>query len=67
MQAGRSEAGWRLENTYAALPEQLCTPTEPTAVRLPRLVVLNEPLAAELGLDPEPLRSAAAVFTTARL
>jgi uncharacterized protein YdiU (UPF0061 family) len=62
MQAGRSEAGWQLENTYAALPEQLCTPTEPTAVRLPRLVVLNEPLAAELGLDPEPLRSAAAVF-----
>ncbi len=48
-------AGWRLENTYAALPPVLHRALAPTAVRAPRLVVLNHALARELGLDPAAL------------
>ncbi len=57
-------AGWRLEHTYAALPDRLHTPTEPTAVHAPRLVVCNDALASELGLDPAALRDGdgAAIF-----
>src|SRR5688572_9501925 len=57
-------AGWRLEHTYAELPQLFHAPAAPTAVREPRLVVLNRPLAAELGLDAGTLESAegAAIF-----
>jgi serine/tyrosine/threonine adenylyltransferase len=56
------EAGWRFDNTYAGLPEQLHAPAVPVAVRSPAVMVLNEPLAAELGLEVEPLRNDAGVF-----
>ncbi len=57
-------AGWRLESTYAELPDSLYSEVAPTPVRAPRLVVLNEALAEELGLDPAALRDedAAAMF-----
>jgi serine/tyrosine/threonine adenylyltransferase len=48
-------AGWRLEHTYTELPPLFYSPAIPTAVREPRLVVLNRPLATTLGLDPETL------------
>jgi uncharacterized protein YdiU (UPF0061 family) len=48
-------AGWRLEQTYAELPQLFYSDAEPVPVREPRLVVLNRPLAAALGLDPEEL------------
>ena len=48
-------AGWRLEHTYAELPQLFHAPAAPTAVREPRLVAFNRPLAARLGLDPESL------------
>ena len=48
-------AGWRLENSYAALPPVLHTALSPTPVSGPRLVVLNRPLARDLGLDPDAL------------
>ena len=48
-------AGWRLEHTYAELPQLFHSPAAPTAVREPRLVAFNRPLAAMLGLDPEAL------------
>ena len=54
------EAGWRFDNTYARLPEALHAPAVPVAVRNPRAMVLNEPLAAELGLDAGILREAGA-------
>jgi uncharacterized protein YdiU (UPF0061 family) len=54
------EAGWRFDNTYARLPEALHAPAVPVAVRNPRVMVLNEPLAAELGLDADILREAGA-------
>jgi uncharacterized protein YdiU (UPF0061 family) len=57
-------SGWRLEHTYAELPQLFYAPATPTAVREPGLVVLNRPLATELGLDAEALDSpeGAAIF-----
>jgi serine/tyrosine/threonine adenylyltransferase len=48
-------AGWRLEHTYAELPQLLHASAAPTPVREPRLVVFNRPLARQLGLDVETL------------
>jgi len=56
------EAGWRFDNTYARLPAPLHAPAVPVAVRSPAVMVLNEPLAAELGLEVEALRNDAGVF-----
>jgi uncharacterized protein YdiU (UPF0061 family) len=57
-------AGWRLEHTYADLPPLFHSQVAPTAVREPRIVVFNRPLAAALGLDAETLARAdsAAIF-----
>ncbi len=57
-------AGWRLEHTYAELPQLFHSRAVPTPVREPRLVVFNTPLAAALGLDVEALEtsSGAAIF-----
>ena len=57
-------SGWRLEHTYAELPQLFHTRAAPTPVREPRLVVFNTPLAVVLGLDAEALEtsSGAAVF-----
>ena len=44
-------AGWRLEHTYAALPQLFFSDAAPTAVREPRIVKLNTELARTLGLD----------------
>ncbi|MFN7175852.1 MAG: protein adenylyltransferase SelO, partial [Thermaurantiacus sp.] len=49
--------GWNFDNSYARLPERLFARVPPTPVRSPRLVLLNEPLARELGLDPDWLAS----------
>jgi uncharacterized protein YdiU (UPF0061 family) len=56
--------GWRLEHTYAELPQSFSSPAAPTAVRDPRLVAFNRPLATRLGLDPETLEGpeGAAIF-----
>lgn len=48
--------GWSFDNSYARLPEQFFKKLAPTPVRSPKLVVLNERLAAALGLDAEALR-----------
>lgn len=57
-------AGWRLEHTYADLPQLLRAHVHPSAVRDPRLVVFNRPLAVALGLDADVLDSpaGAAIF-----
>jgi uncharacterized protein YdiU (UPF0061 family) len=39
------------DNTYARLPERFFARVSPTPVRAPRLIRLNGPLAARLGLD----------------
>src|SRR4051812_26243584 len=58
-------AGWRLEHTYADLPQLFYADAVPTPVREPRVVVSNRPLAITLGLVPEALDGpeGAAVFT----
>ncbi|MDQ3069957.1 MAG: YdiU family protein [Acidobacteriota bacterium] len=57
-------AGWRLEHTYATLPELFHTAITPTPVREPGLVAFNGTLAQELGLDADALNTAqgAAIF-----
>lgn len=45
--------GWRLDNSYARLPEVFFRRVRPTRVRAPRLVLLNRPLCAQLGLDAQ--------------
>lgn len=45
------------DNTYARLPERFFARVAPTPVRGPRLIRVNGPLAAQLGLDPEGLAS----------
>ncbi|MFC5403294.1 protein adenylyltransferase SelO [Cohnella soli] len=52
----RPLTGWRFDNSYARLPAFLYTKQGPTPVSAPKLVVLNEPLAASLGLNAELLR-----------
>ncbi|MBS9721714.1 YdiU family protein [Tianweitania sp. BSSL-BM11] len=45
------------DNSYARLPERFFAPFQPSAVSAPLLIELNEPLAQELGLDIEWLKS----------
>lgn len=58
-------AGWRLDHSYAQLPQLFHIAVKPTPVRAPRLVVLNRRLAESLGLDPEALarEDGAAIFS----
>ena len=50
-----------LQHRFAdALPE-LAVPVQAAPAPEPQLVVLNEPLARELGLDPERLRTPAEI------
>ncbi|MCM3747911.1 YdiU family protein [Paenibacillus pasadenensis] len=58
-------AGWKFDNSYTRLPETLFTRIMPTRVRDPKLVVLNQPLAAALGLNAEALASLEGVETLA--
>ncbi len=62
--AEHNPMGWRLDNTYSRLPEVLFAPASPATVGTPRVVILNRPLAEELGLDLSlmSLDAAAALF-----
>jgi uncharacterized protein YdiU (UPF0061 family) len=51
------EVRFAFDNTYARLPEHFFARLDPTPVAEPRLVKVNEQLAAELGLDADALRS----------
>jgi serine/tyrosine/threonine adenylyltransferase len=56
--------GPAFENSYAALPDRFFSRLPPMPVATPRLIQLNQGLAAELGLDPSALdeQTWAAVF-----
>ena len=43
--------GFKFDNTYLQLPEVFYTKILPAPVPKPELVILNTPLATELGLD----------------
>jgi len=47
--------GWRMKNSYVALPEVFYAKTEPEPSPSPELIVLNYPLAASLGLNASEL------------
>jgi uncharacterized protein YdiU (UPF0061 family) len=56
---------WRLESSYAQLPDAFHERATPATFRAPRLVSFNEPLARELGLDlsGEPREQLAKLFS----
>jgi serine/tyrosine/threonine adenylyltransferase len=45
------DIGWKFDNTYTRLPDELFVRAKPARVREPRVVVLNLPLADELGFN----------------
>ena len=45
--------GWRFDNSYLRLPEELFAAAQPIEVKGPRVSVLNHRLASELGLSFE--------------
>ncbi|GIN91669.1 UPF0061 protein [Siminovitchia terrae] len=51
------ETGWNFDNSYARLPKVFFSSINPTPVKSPELVILNNPLAESLGLNPEALKS----------
>jgi len=51
-----NEAGWNLDNSYAQLPEMFFTRTMPTTVAAPKVILFNEGLAADLGLNAQSLQ-----------
>jgi uncharacterized protein YdiU (UPF0061 family) len=53
------------EHSYGALPAHFFARVQPTPVRAPELVAVNEPLARLLGLDPAALASPAGVAVLA--
>ena len=55
------DIGWELENTYKTLPGMFFTELEPTSVREPQLVKLNETLVKDLGLSEIDLKNQSAV------
>ncbi|PWW04816.1 uncharacterized protein YdiU (UPF0061 family) [Paenibacillus cellulosilyticus] len=55
------KAGWNLDNSYARLSENLFASVSPTEVEEPALVILNEPVAASLGLNADALRNSDSV------
>ena len=48
----------RLGARYATVLPELVVPWQAASAAAPELLLLNEPLVAELGLDPDHLRSA---------
>ncbi len=61
--------GWRLDNTYARLPDAFYAEARPAAAPDPRAVIVNHRLAGELGLDLAALApdAAAALFAGRQL
>lgn len=48
--APANRLAWKLDNTYARLPEAFWTAVAPTPAQAPGMIMFNQPLAAELGL-----------------
>lgn len=50
------DPGWNINNSYESLPVIFFSKVEPNPVSLPEIVILNDSLAKELGLDIEKLK-----------
>lgn len=48
--------GWNLDNSYAKLPELFYSNINPNPIDSPKLVILNDKLAEELGIAPQELK-----------
>ncbi|UII56433.1 YdiU family protein [Cytobacillus spongiae] len=55
-------SGWNLDHTYTQLPKMFFDLQQPVPVNAPEIVVLNDRLAASLGLDAEALKEDVKVF-----
>lgn len=51
------KTGWNFDNSYARLPDSFFTRVNPTRVRMPKIVILNNSLAPSLGIDVKALQS----------
>ncbi|MEN1985935.1 protein adenylyltransferase SelO [Paenibacillus hubeiensis] len=56
MQKQLMDAGWNLDNSYAKLPSVFYTKQSAQPVARPKLLVLNDALAASLGLNADLLK-----------
>ena len=66
--ADTTQPGWNFENSYARLPEVFYARQQPAPVKHPELVLLNEPLAKALNLNPGELsREGVLVFAGNRI
>ena len=43
--------GWRFDNTYSKLPESFISESSPVQIKSPELIILNDSLSNELGLN----------------
>lgn len=57
----KNDIGWNLENSYAKLPGLFYTQLELETVSAPKLVILNQFLAKDIGLDSEALMGQAGI------
>lgn len=55
MAADPTAVGWRFDNSYVRLPDDLFAPATPALAKQPRVAVLNHRLAADLGLNLDAL------------
>ena len=46
-----NKIGWRFDNTYVRLSEKILTKIKPTSVKQPKLIIINESLSKNLGLN----------------
>lgn len=51
------DIGWNLDNSYARLPKVFFSNLYPTPVTSPKMILLNDSLAASLGLNIQELKS----------
>jgi serine/tyrosine/threonine adenylyltransferase len=63
----QNSEGWQFDNSYARLPESLYSRVHPISVADPRLVILNEKLSVELGLDAGALMERSDLFAGNRV
>lgn len=64
-----NNSGWNFDNSYTRLPQMFFASQSATPVHAPGLVIFNESLASDLGLDPESLQNdnGVAVFAGNRI
>lgn len=51
------ESGWNLDNSYLKLPEKFYSKIKLNPVSLPKLIIFNDSLGTDLGLNIEDLKS----------